>query len=59
MIPVSSFKIILLVNFFVICVQGSMQKGRWNQIYDQRFSLLQLGSNHQRGGCRGYRARER
>jgi len=35
-----------------------MQKGWWNQIHDQRLSLLQPGFDLQRCGCRGYRARE-
>ena len=35
-----------------------MQKDRGHQIHNQRFPLLQPGADHQRRGCRGYRARE-
>lgn len=34
------------------------QEGR-SQVHNKRVPLLQLGSGHQRGGCRGYREGER
>ena len=39
-------------------VQGALQEARWDQVHDQRLPLLQLGSDHERGGCRGYREDE-
>ncbi|KAL6507992.1 Expansin-A6 [Orobanche gracilis] len=38
--------------------RDTLQKTGRNQVHDQRFPLLQLGSDHQRRGRRGYRARE-
>lgn len=35
-----------------------MQEARGHKIHNQRLPLLQPGSGDQRGGCRGYRARE-
>ena len=40
-------------------VQGAMPQARWDEVHDQRLPLLQLGTDHQRGGCRGYHEGER
>lgn len=45
-------------NCYLI-TQGAMPQAWWNQVHDQRFPLLQLGSDLQRRGRRRYRARER
>lgn len=42
----------------LLLVQGAMQEAGRHKVHSQRPPLLQLGSDLQRGGCRGYREGE-
>lgn len=49
----------IVLDVLLLFTQGTMpQEGR-SQVHNKRVPLLQLGSGHQRGGCRGYREGER
>lgn len=39
--------------------QGAMPQARRNKIHNQRFPLLQLGTDHKRGRRRGHREGQR
>lgn len=39
--------------------QSAMPEARRGPVHNPRVQLLQLGFNHQRGRCRGYREGER
>lgn len=48
----------LIKYLLLLLFQSGMQEARWHKVQNQRVPVVQPGSDHQRGGCRGYREGE-